>query len=76
MNLFEDTNPRALKELLGEIHNRTSVLPDFQRDPQDGDREADERQPAGSLGPVPDDGQCQGNPGITGGWFNDDAVRF
>lgn len=32
MNLFEDTNPRALKDLLGEIHNRTSVLPDFQRD--------------------------------------------
>lgn len=32
MNLFEDTNPRALKELLGEIHNRTAVLPDFQRD--------------------------------------------
>ena len=32
MNLFEDTNPRALKDLLSEIHNRTSVLPDFQRD--------------------------------------------
>ena len=32
MNLFEDTNPRALKELLAEIHNRSSVLPDFQRD--------------------------------------------
>lgn len=32
MNLFEDTNPRALKELLAEIHNRTAVLPDFQRD--------------------------------------------
>jgi hypothetical protein len=32
MNLFEDTNPRALKDLLGEIHARTSVLPDFQRD--------------------------------------------
>jgi hypothetical protein len=32
MNLFEDTNPRALKELLGEIHNRTTALPDFQRD--------------------------------------------
>jgi hypothetical protein len=32
MSLFEDTNPRALKELLGEIHNRTTVLPDFQRD--------------------------------------------
>ena len=32
MNLFEDTNPRALKELLGEIHNRMAVLPDFQRD--------------------------------------------
>jgi hypothetical protein len=32
MNLFEDTNPRALKDLLSEIHNRTSALPDFQRD--------------------------------------------
>lgn len=32
MNLFEDTNPRALKELLAEIHNRTTALPDFQRD--------------------------------------------
>lgn len=32
MNIFEDTNPRALKELLSEIHSRTTVLPDFQRD--------------------------------------------
>lgn len=32
MSLFEDTNPRALKELLVEIHNRTAALPDFQRD--------------------------------------------
>jgi hypothetical protein len=32
MNLFEDTNPRALKDLLSEIHNRVAVLPDFQRD--------------------------------------------
>ena len=32
MNLFEDTNPRTLKDLLAEIHNRTTVLPDFQRD--------------------------------------------
>lgn len=32
MNLFEDTNPRALKDLLAEIHNRAAVLPDFQRD--------------------------------------------
>ena len=32
MSLFEDTNPKALKELLGEIHSRTMVLPDFQRD--------------------------------------------
>ena len=31
MSLFEDTNPRALKELLSEIHTGTSVLPDFQR---------------------------------------------
>jgi hypothetical protein len=32
MSIFEDTNPRALKDLLGEIHSRTMVLPDFQRD--------------------------------------------
>jgi hypothetical protein len=32
MSIFEDTNPRALKELLAEIHSRTTVLPDFQRD--------------------------------------------
>jgi len=32
MNLFEDTNPRALKDLLSEIHSRAMVLPDFQRD--------------------------------------------
>src|SRR5262245_2553793 len=32
MSLFEDTNPRALKELLAEIHSRMAVLPDFQRD--------------------------------------------
>lgn len=32
MSLFEDTNPRALKELLGQIHSTESVLPDFQRD--------------------------------------------
>ena len=32
MSLFEDTNPRALRHLLAEIHNRTTVLPDFQRD--------------------------------------------
>jgi hypothetical protein len=31
MSLFEDTNPRALKELLAEIHNRSMALPDFQR---------------------------------------------
>ena len=32
MNLFEDTNPRALKDLLSEVHSRSMVLPDFQRD--------------------------------------------
>lgn len=32
MTIFEDTNPRALKELLADIHSRTTVLPDFQRD--------------------------------------------
>ena len=32
MSIFEDTNPRALKELLASIHLRTMVLPDFQRD--------------------------------------------
>lgn len=32
MSLFEDTNPRALKDLLAEVHSLTMVLPDFQRD--------------------------------------------
>lgn len=32
MSLFEDTNPRLLKGLLGEIHSGSMVLPDFQRD--------------------------------------------
>ncbi len=32
MSLFEDTNPRALKELLAEVHSGAMVLPDFQRD--------------------------------------------
>jgi uncharacterized protein with ParB-like and HNH nuclease domain len=32
MSLFEDTNPRELKELLGEIHSWEAALPDFQRD--------------------------------------------
>ena len=32
MSLFEDTSPRALKDLLAEIHNRSTALPDFQRD--------------------------------------------
>ncbi len=32
MSLFEDTNPRALKELLGQIESKASALPDFQRD--------------------------------------------
>ena len=32
MSLFEDTNPRALKDLLSEIQSRTMVLPNFQRD--------------------------------------------
>lgn len=32
MNIFEDTNPRSLSDLLAEIHTGTSVLPDFQRD--------------------------------------------
>lgn len=32
MNIFEDTNPRTLKDLLLEINSRTTVLPDFQRD--------------------------------------------
>lgn len=31
MALFEDTNPRELKELLGQIHSGESALPDFQR---------------------------------------------
>lgn len=32
MSLFEDTNPRELKELLGQILSREAALPDFQRD--------------------------------------------
>jgi len=32
MNIYEDTNPRELKELLYHIHNGDMVLPDFQRD--------------------------------------------
>ena len=32
MSLFEDTNPRELKELLDQIHKRDAALPDFQRD--------------------------------------------
>jgi len=32
MNIYEDTNPRELKELLRQIHNGETVLPDFQRD--------------------------------------------
>jgi len=32
MSLFEDTNPKGLKDLLAEINSRTMVLPDFQRD--------------------------------------------
>lgn len=31
-SLFENTNSGVLKKLPGEIHNRTMVLPDFQRD--------------------------------------------
>lgn len=32
MSLFEETFPRDLKELLGQIHGREAALPDFQRD--------------------------------------------
>lgn len=32
MNLYEDTNPRELKELLIQIHTGETALPDFQRD--------------------------------------------
>lgn len=32
MSLYENTNPRPLKELLGQIHSREMALPDFQRD--------------------------------------------
>lgn len=32
MSQFDDTNPKALKELLSEVHSCTMVLPDFQRD--------------------------------------------
>ena len=29
MSLFEDTDPRALKELLEQIHKRDAALPEF-----------------------------------------------
>ena len=29
MSLFEDTNPKALKDLLGEINSRTKALHNF-----------------------------------------------
>src|SRR5436190_18231461 len=32
MSLFEDTNPRSLKDLLAEVNSCTMALPDFQRD--------------------------------------------
>ncbi len=32
MSLFEDTNHRALKDLLAEARSRTMALPDFQCD--------------------------------------------
>src|SRR3954451_21951788 len=32
MNLFEDMNPKPLRQLLGEIDSRAMALPDFQRD--------------------------------------------
>lgn len=32
MNIYEDTNPRELKELLRQIYTGETVLPDFQRD--------------------------------------------
>lgn len=30
--IYEDTNPRTLKELVGEVHSGSCVLPEFQRD--------------------------------------------
>jgi hypothetical protein len=32
MNIYEDTNPRELKDLLRQIYKGEAVLPDFQRD--------------------------------------------
>ena len=32
MSIFEDTNPKPLKELLGQIERAEAVLPEFQRD--------------------------------------------
>jgi len=32
MSIFEDTNPRELKEMLKQIESRDAALPDFQRD--------------------------------------------
>lgn len=29
--IYEDTNPRELKELVAEVHAGSSVLPEFQR---------------------------------------------
>jgi uncharacterized protein with ParB-like and HNH nuclease domain len=31
-SMFEDTNPRELKELLGQVHKGEAALPDFPRD--------------------------------------------
>lgn len=32
MNIYEDTNPHRLRDLLAQIHSREAALPDFQRD--------------------------------------------
>lgn len=79
MSLFEDTNPRSLKELLSEIHTGTAVLPDFQRDfvwepsaTQELITSVANNYPAGSILRVRDKGQAfaarefEGAPPIKG----------
>ena len=85
MNLFEDTNPKALKNLLAEVHSGTMVLPDFQRDfvwepyaTQELIVSIANNYPAGSLLRVRQSGVVDA-PSLIGGRagfaFSRDAVR-
>ncbi len=82
MNIFEDTNPRALKDLLSDIDSRAMVLPDFQRDFVWDPRETQElivsiasSYPAGSLLRVRDSSRAfaarefEGAPALGGGAY-------